>query len=91
MTAVAPAGTAAPVEIRIASPALSKCWVGVPARDSPTTANSRPPGPAITAYPSIAEHGNGGTSPVARTSSGQYAAQRIIDLDALGSERRDSP
>ncbi len=41
ITAVAPSGIAAPVEIRIASPSLSGRAEGVPARDSPTTVRVR--------------------------------------------------
>ena len=49
MTAVAPGGTAAPVEMRIASPSARRWCEGVPARDSPTICSVRPASPAITA------------------------------------------
>ena len=48
-TLSAPAGTAAPVEMRIASPSPTAAVAGRPACDSSTTRSSRPAGPARTA------------------------------------------
>ena len=45
ITAVAPSGIAAPVEILIALPSASAVADGVPARDSPTTIRVRPASP----------------------------------------------
>ena len=61
ITASAPSGIWAPVEMRMASPRPSDREAGRPARDSPTTASSAA-GPATTAKPSIADASNGGRS-----------------------------
>ena len=47
-TAVAPSGTAPPVEIAIVAPGLTATWAGCPARASPISSSS-PPSPATTA------------------------------------------
>src|SRR3954468_12056517 len=67
-TASAPRGITAPVEMRTAAPGWSSPSNGCPACDSPTT-GSRPPGPATTAKPSMADESNGGSSKSLTTSS----------------------
>ena len=59
-TAVAPLGSTAPVEMRIAAPAATSPGDGRPARASSITRSSAG-GPARTAKPSMAELSNGGT------------------------------
>ena len=68
ITALAPSGTAAPVEIRTAVPGRTGCSAGCPARDSPIS-SSAAAGPATRAKPSMAEESKGGTSIALVTSS----------------------
>ena len=67
-TAVAPSGTAAPVEIAIAVPGRTAASAGCPARASPISSSSAA-APAINAYPSMAELSKGGTEIGLSTSS----------------------
>ena len=62
ITASAPSGTTAPVEISIASPAPRLRCAGWPAAEWPTTGSTPGVSPARTAYPSIDELGKGGRS-----------------------------
>ena len=68
-TASAPSGTTPPVEISIASPSARARVAGCPAATRATTGNR--PGRSVerSAYPSMADEGNGGRSTSARTGS----------------------
>ena len=85
-----PSGTAAPVEIRIASPAWRARSVGAPARDSPTTGRS-PPLVSPTTYPSRADESNGGRSPSLSTSSASTRPSASAGRSARGAAGRRRP
>ena len=86
-TASAPAGSAAPVEIRNASPAPTAASAGAPARDSPVTFSRRPAGPGgdrVAVHRAVGEGGHvaGGGDVL-----GQDAVERVGDRDVLRRQR----
>ena len=95
-TASAPAGSTAPVEIAIASPAPSSRPAGWPARDSSTIRSRRgvSAGPSVsaarTANPSIAELSKPGTSSAATIASARIRPRASFSPTASDRKRDDA-